>query len=115
SSIAAGKRILVAFLDGAGEAALVDGFPTLGKIGEEFVMAAADDVAVQAIAGKPAAARNQISHVAIEHGDGGGTVFDKQAKLLLTGAQSLFGLLALRNDGGERDAHDGDDAQEGLQ
>ena len=92
------KRILIAFFHGAGKTAAMDFLPGIGDLGKDFVMAAPNDGGVsQTIVLNPASAHDEIAHVAIEHGNGGGAMLHVQAQLLLSLAKRFFGLLASCN------------------
>ncbi len=95
-SIRAEERVFLALFSRSPEAAPVDLFPALGKIGKDVVVAPSDNRRlVDTVVRNPSATCVQVSHVAVEHGDGGRAVFDEETQMLLAFPQRFLRPLAL--------------------
>ncbi len=76
----------------------------LGDFREDLIMGAAGQVLVgQPVVSEVAAAGDDIAHVPVEHGDGGGRVFHKQSQHVLVPLERFFGLFALGDVTCDRD------------
>jgi hypothetical protein len=76
--------------------------PVRRDLGEDVIVAAADDVLVaQEVIVSPAAADLQITHLAIEHGQGGRAWSTSEAQAFAVIVQRHFGSLALGDVAGD--------------
>ena len=84
-------------LDGfAAEGATMNGEPPGGDIRKYFVMGSAENVgAAKAEVVAPAAADGDVSHIAIEHGESGGSVLGEELKQFFALAEIGFSTLSL--------------------
>ncbi len=79
--VRAQKRIPFAVLDRSSEAALMDRPPFLADLWKDLVVAAVEDLALaEAVVGAPAFAVQDVTHLAIEHGDRHRSVTKEEAK-----------------------------------
>ena len=76
----------------AQEGPAVDLAPPIGDFGRDVVVRAALEVVGQAVVAAPPAARGEVPHVAVEHGEGGGGVLDEDLELGLALPKGTLGV-----------------------